>query len=260
MNKMDAIVTAGGIPQPDEPLYPYTQGISKALLDIAGKPMIQWVLDALCEAETIEHIVIVGLPEGSDLNCIKIGGYLPNQGGMLSNLKAGIIKVYEINPNTSHVLLVSSDIPTINAEMVNWVVNTALQTDEDAYYNVITRQVMETRFPESKRTYTHFKDMDVCGGDMNVVRAAISADDELWEKIIAARKSPLKQASLLGFDTLLLMLLRMITLEGAVKRVTKRVGLTGRALICPYAEIGMDVDKPNQLELVRTDIASRLAV
>ena len=29
---MDAIVTAGGIPQPGEPLYEYTQGKSKALL------------------------------------------------------------------------------------------------------------------------------------------------------------------------------------------------------------------------------------
>ena len=44
---MDAIVTAGGIPQPGEPLYEYTLGASKAMLDVVGKPMIQWVLDAL---------------------------------------------------------------------------------------------------------------------------------------------------------------------------------------------------------------------
>lgn len=37
---MDAIVTAGGIPKPDEPLYVRTQGQSKALLDVNGKPMI----------------------------------------------------------------------------------------------------------------------------------------------------------------------------------------------------------------------------
>ena len=43
---MDAIVIAGGIPQPEEPLYEYTQGIPKAMLNIAGKPMVQWVLDA----------------------------------------------------------------------------------------------------------------------------------------------------------------------------------------------------------------------
>ena len=44
---MDAIVIAGGIPQPEDPLYTYSHGDSKALIDVAGKPMVQWVLDAL---------------------------------------------------------------------------------------------------------------------------------------------------------------------------------------------------------------------
>ena len=257
MASMDAIVTAGGIPQPGEPLYEFSLGKSKALLEVSGKPMIQWVLDALCDASTIQHIVIVGLDEDSHLDCHKVGGYLPNQGGMLSNIKAGIAKIYEINPNTQHVLIVSSDIPAITGEMVDWVVTTALQTDEDAYYNVIRRETMEARYPGSNRTYTKLKDMEVCGGDMNVIRASISAKEELWEKIISSRKSPLKQASLIGFDTLLLLLLRQITLDGALKRVTKRIGLTGRAIVCPYAEVGMDVDKPNQLEMVRADLAKQ---
>ena len=32
---MDAIVTAGGIPRPEDPLYKYSHGDSKALIDIA---------------------------------------------------------------------------------------------------------------------------------------------------------------------------------------------------------------------------------
>lgn len=257
--KMDAIVTAGGIPQPGEPLYEYTQGQSKALLDVAGKPMIQWVLDALNAAQSVGNVVVVGLPEDSGLIGSKIGGYLPNQGGMLNNIKAGIAKITSLNPEVRHILLVSSDIPTITSEMVDWVVNTAQQTDEDAYYNIIPRETMEKRFPGSKRTYTRFKDIELCGGDMNVVRASLSTNDEFWEKVIASRKNALKQASLVGFDTLILLLFHAITLEGAVKKVTKRIGLTGRALVCPYAEVGMDVDKPNQLEIVRADLARQKA-
>ena len=257
--KMDAIVTAGGIPQPGEPLYEYTQGQSKALLDVAGKPMIQWVLDALNAAQSVGNVVVVGLPEDSGLIGSKIGGYLPNQGGMLNNIKAGIAKITSLNPEVRHILLVSSDIPTITSEMVDWVVNTAQQTDEDAYYNIIPRETMEKRFPGSKRTYTRFKDIELCGGDMNVVRASLSTNDEFWEKVIASRKNALKQASLVGFDTLILLLFHAITLEGAVKKVTKRIGLTGRALVCPYAEVGMDVDKPNQLEIVRVDLARQKA-
>jgi hypothetical protein len=29
------------------------------------------------------------------------------------------------------------------------------------------------------------------------------------------------------------------------------------AVICPYAEVGMDVDKPVQLEMMRADLAKR---
>ena len=55
---MNAIVTAGGIPQPGEPLYEVTQGGPKALLDIAGKPMVQWVLDALSGSQNLSLIHI----------------------------------------------------------------------------------------------------------------------------------------------------------------------------------------------------------
>ena len=59
---MIAIVTAGGIAAPGDPLYVETQGRPKALIDVAGKPMIQWVLEALHGASRVEHLVVVGLP------------------------------------------------------------------------------------------------------------------------------------------------------------------------------------------------------
>ncbi|MEE9513637.1 MAG: hypothetical protein V3V46_06130, partial [Anaerolineales bacterium] len=78
-----------------------------------------------------------------------------------------------------------------------------------------------------------------------------------WERMVAARKSPFRQAALLGFDLLFLMLIRRITINDAVKRVSNRLGLKGRAVISPYAEIGMDIDKPQQLELVISDLSQR---
>lgn len=253
---LDAVVTAGGIPSPEEPLYPYTQGISKALLDVAGKPMIQWVLDALGQATTINNVIVVGLTEESGVTCQKPLHFIPNQGKMLDNFRAGVRKAQEINPDVKFVVFASSDIPSIKAEMVDWVVNTSMETDDDIYYNVIQRQVMETRFPGSNRTYTHLKGMDVCGGDLNVVRASTASDEsEIWEKISNARKSPLKQAALIGYDTLLLLLLRQLTMEKTIQKVASQLKVNGRGIVCPYAEIGMDVDKPHQLEIMRADLA-----
>lgn len=250
---------AGGIPQPDELLYPYTQGKPKAMLDIGGKPMVQWVLDALSGSERVDNVVLVGLTGESGLTCAKPLTFIPNRISMIENILGGIHKVMEINPSATRVLLVSSDIPGITSEMVDWEVETVSRSDVDLCYNVVTREVMESRYPSSRRTFTKLKGMDVCGGDLNVIRTSVaSMDTDVWEKLIASRKNPVKQAAIMGFDTLLLMLLRVITLDEAVKKVTARLHMTGKAIVCPYAEIAMDVDKPNQLELMRADQANRV--
>lgn len=255
---MDAIVTAGGRPKPEEPLYAYTQGSYKAMLDIAGKPMIQWVLDALSGSEEIDSVVVIGLPPDCNLTCLKPISYIDDQGGMIENVRAGVTRVLENHPEAEYVLTVSSDIPGITSEMVDWVVRTAMETRHDAYYNVITRQVMESRYPGSRRSYIRVKDMEVCGGDMNVLRTSmLDRKEAIWQKIVDARKNALKQAYLIGFDTLLLLVLRLATLDQLAARISKRLQLKGRAIVCPYAEIGMDVDKPHQLEIMRADIASR---
>jgi molybdopterin-guanine dinucleotide biosynthesis protein A len=256
---MDAIVIAGGVPLPGEPLYEFTQGRPKALLDIGGKPMVQWVVDALNQSGTVEQIVIVGLNEDSGLISAKPTAFTPSHGSMLHNIRAGMEKVLELNQNSHHVLTVSSDIPAIQGEMIDWVVNSAMETDHDIYYNVIPRHLMEARYPTSKRSYTRLKDIELCGGDMNVIRArTVTANEELWERIIAARKSVLKQAALVGFDTFFLLLIGQLILESGVKRVCRRLDITGRVLICPYPEVGMDIDKPHQLEILRQDLTQRV--
>ena len=256
---MDAVVTAGGIPQPDEPLYAYSKGKAKALIDVAGKPMIQWVLDALSEAKTIDRVVVIGLSAKSDLTCKKPMTYMSNQGKMLDNLKAGTAKVMELNPKAKFVLFVSSDIPSITSEMVDWIVNTTSKTQDDLYYNVVRREDMEMRFPGSKRTYTPLKDMQVCGGDMNVARTAIvNQNSEFWNKLIEARKNPAAQAAMIGFDIIFKFIFRQLTIDDVIQRVAEKLNLKGRAIVCPFPEVGMDVDKPHQLELMRTDMEKRV--
>ena len=220
--------------------------------------MIQWVLDALEGAKRVDNIVVIGLDDGNGVTCVKPTVFIPTQGGMLDNIRGGVMKVLELNPQSHHVIAVSSDIPAITPEIVDWAIDAAMQTDEDVYYNLVTRQVMEARYPTSKRSFVRLKDVEVCGGDMNVIRTmTVTSNEELWERIVAARKNVLKQAALIGYDTLILLMLRMITLEGAAKKVIKRLNITGRAILSPYAEIGMDVDKPHQLEILRQALAQR---
>jgi NDP-sugar pyrophosphorylase family protein len=256
---MDVVITAGGIPQPDELLYPYTLGKPKALLEIEGKPMVQWVLDALSGAVKVENVVLIGLTEDSGVTCSKPITFIPNKISMIENILGGINKVLEINPSATRVMMVSSDIPAITTEMLDWEVETTLKSDVDLCYTVVKREVVEARYPGSRRTFVKLKDVEVCGGDLNVLHTSVvSINPEIWERLVATRKNPIKQAAIIGFDTLFLMMFRTLTLDAAVKKVTGHLHMTGRAVICPYAEIAMDVDKPNQLEMMRADLKSRL--
>jgi GTP:adenosylcobinamide-phosphate guanylyltransferase len=258
---MDAIVTAGGVPEPGDPLYEYTQGGLKAFLNIAGKPMIQWVLDALDDAGKVGQVVIVGIDDESMLKSNKLAALLPSQGGMLDNIRAGAGKILELNPSAEHVMTVSSDIPAIKPEMINWIVENSERIDYDLYYHIITREVMEARFPTSKRTYVRLKGLEVCGGDLNVLRTRlVLGKDELWDRIIAARKNAMKQAALVGYGTLLQLLMGNLTVESAEKMAAKRLGVSAKGVICPFAEIGMDVDKPHQLEIMQADLSRPVSV
>jgi len=253
---MDAIITAGGIPQPGDPLYTYSKGDSKALIEIAGKPMVQWVLDALGDAKKVDNVIMIGLSPKSELTCKKPLHYISNQGRMLANIVAGVNKSIELNKKTEYVLMVSSDIPALKSDMVDWLVKTAMQTRDDLYYGVCPREVMEARFPTSKRTFTKLKDMEVCGADINIIHVSMTTDHlDTWEELIGNRKSPLRQAAVIGWDTLFQLFTNQLTLQGLVERASERIGIKGRAIIWSQAEPCMDVDKPHQLELMREDFA-----
>jgi GTP:adenosylcobinamide-phosphate guanylyltransferase len=252
---MDAIVTAGGIPQPGDPLYSFSNGNSKALIDIAGKPMVQWVLDALSNSAKVDNVILIGVSPKSGLTCTKPVHYISNQGRMLANIVAGVNKALELNKKTEYVLIVSSDIPGLKGEMVDWLVDTAMQTKDDLYYGVCPQEVMEARYPESHRTYTKLKDVQVCGADMNIIHVSMATTHlDIWEGLIGNRKSPLRSAAVIGFDILFKMFTRQIAMQELVEKASARIGIKGRAIIWSQAEPCMDVDKPHQLEIMREDL------
>ncbi len=255
---MDVIITAGGIPQPDEPLYEYTKGGNKSLLEISGKPIIQWVLDALSDCSMIDNIVVVGLTEENNLKCKHRLYYCPNHGDLLTNILNAVTMMQKINPSLELVLLVSGDLPAITPPMLEWMINEIREKQHDFYYTAVEDATMEKTFPESRRTYLPLKDRRVCGGDVLAVRVTDSLmQNPIWRKLIDTRKNPLKQAAIFGADTLFLIASKMLTVEQIETRISKKLGIKGKVLITPYAEMGMDVDKPHQLEIMRSFLSKR---
>jgi GTP:adenosylcobinamide-phosphate guanylyltransferase len=256
---MDAVILAGGRSDPEDPLFNLTRGGFKSLLPIAGKPMVQWILDALSQTSVFEQIVLVGLPETTQLTC-KIPLILtPDRGSIMQNVKAGAETLLQLQRSPdAYALTISADIPAITPECIEWLAHTVAQSQQDIFYCVVERQVMEARFPGSRRSYINLKGVEVCGGDMNAVRLGEAVrEHELVEQLTASRKNALKQASLIGFGILFKLLIRQLSLEEAEKRICQRLGINGRVILNPYAEVAMDVDKPFQYEIIEKELLKR---
>ena len=253
---IDCILMAGGLPREEDLLYEYTQGKPKALLDLAGKPMAQWVLDALGEAPSVEKIVVAGLEDEGVLSSPKIAQYVPDQGSMLGNAIGAIEWVLEANPEADRVLTCSADIPLLTGPMVERLLAQCTDPTVELYISIVSRERMEQRFPDSRRSYVHFSDGDYAGGDLHVGASYIAHKyRDLWEGLFASRKSALKQAGRLGPAFLARLLARRLSLAELERRVRDKFGINGRALITEDAEIGMDADKPFQLEICRRELA-----
>lgn len=246
---------AGGTIGRGDPIYESARGGPKALMEIAGKPMVQWVVDALNRSQHVDSLFIVGLSEECHLYSGKPVYYLKGGKNLMDSLLTGAYKVVELKPDSGYCLLVSADIPTITGKIIDWLITSANEPGIDIFYSVIPRPVMEQRFPESKRSYIRVKDITICGGDMHVINAQRAINDNaIWKRILESRKFLIRQLMILGFDVLLRVIFRKPTLEEGVKLASRRLGINGRVLISPYAELGMDVDKPHQLKIIENEL------
>ena len=253
-----AVVTAGHSSAEDDPLAEYTRGKSKALIPIAGKPMICHVIEALAGSKYVEHFVVVALDPTAEVQFPVPVEYVPDAGGLLANTEAGFNHALALYPNLDAILLSSSDVPTITSSIVDAFIEECFCTDHDLYYSIVERTVMETRFPGSRRSYVHLREGDFAGGDILLLRPSLGfSHRELLQNLSEARKSPLRQARLLGLWTFVKLITRRLSLSDAEQRARQVLDVRGRGIPFPYAEVGMDVDKPFQLDIARAELEAR---
>ncbi|MEQ8237081.1 MAG: hypothetical protein ABRQ23_09900, partial [Syntrophomonadaceae bacterium] len=124
--------------------------------------------------------------------------------------------------------------------------------DADVYYPITSRAVNERKFPGVRRTYVKLKEGVFTGGNLFLLRSqVIPACVEIGEKLVARRKNPLAIAQLFGLGLVLSYLLGRLSIKQAEKRFYKVSGVRGKGIISPYAEVGVDVDKPDDLKLAQ---------
>ena len=253
---MDCVVTAGGTPGPEDSLYSYTQGKPKALIDMEGRTMLERTIDALQTAHGVDRIVIAGLEDAMGMEFKRpVDKFLPDRGSLVGNAMAGFHWLRESNPDMEAVLFCSSDVPTITGAIVDDFLACCEPYNRAVYYIFVTRQVMEERFPASNRTYVKLKGAEIAGGDLTIGRVEVIDNHEaLWIALTDARKHAWKLARYVGLGTLFKFLTRQMSIGDAENAAGRILQSPVQIVLDPPAELAMDVDKPQQVELLRADL------
>lgn len=246
---VDVLVLAGGS------LKGFTdvQAASKGLIEVGGRPMIDYLIDALRACPSVEKIVVTlptRAPQGAWAS--KTDKVLVGDGSMIENIETGI----KFLGTSAPILITSSDIPLLKPEAVEDFLGRCQKEEGDFYYPIVSRGEMEKQFPGTKRTYATLREGTFTGGNLVLVEPQVFLGNiELTKKVYEARKSPVEMARILGIKFIFKLLLRRLTIKETEERVSGLIKARGRAVITSYAEIAVDVDKDADLELVRSILA-----
>ncbi len=218
----------------------------KSFLPLNGRWMIEWTLEALKSTPDLGEILVF-LPPGEKkkFSGVKVEF---SEDDLLTKLARGV----DFFVRSEWLLLVSGDLPLLTPESLSDFLKRCFYFSADGYYPVLSRETMENKFPHTKRTYGKLKEGCLTGGNVILIRPQVLTDNwSLAEKILAARKKPVQLAQILGFDTVLKFAFRVLTIKEAEERLSRITGYTLKAVFSPFAEIGLDVDKEEDFELVK---------
>lgn len=248
---VDAMILAGG-------LSPWLKDIAgtehRCLVKIGDKRIIDYLIDALQKSDSIRHIVIAARKEALPLlqGTLPDGILLCEADGDLPATAYAAAKALG-SGSTEKLLGVCDDIPLLMPLAVReFLADCHKHPEAELYYPIIPKDACLAQYPHAQRTYGKLSDGIFTGGNMMLVaKKIIPPGQQKAKEIFARRKSPLQLCNWLGWSFIIKLLLHKLTIAEAEKRTSELMEMRCKAIITRHACVGMDVDKPSDLELVR---------
>ena len=250
---LDAVIVAGG--KNNSFLSTDYQEPYEALIKINDIHMVSFVADALYKSQYIKRIIIAG-PKEELSKCILPPSITIVEGGE-TIIETSKRAVEALNHN-ERFLMAATDIPFLTSKAINDFILQCSNKDSDLFYPIITKQIFESKFPGNKRTYATLQEGTFTGGNIFIMKPAVVNEcSAIAEQMISNRKSVFKLCSLLGWNFVIKFCLKILKIEEVEKRVSELLNIKGSAIISNYPELGIDVDKPSDLDFARSILKSK---
>jgi len=255
--RYDALVLAAGR-GPDDPMAKAYEVSHKCSIPVGGVPMLVRVLRTLAACPLIDEITVsIDRPD--------IGAALAAEAGVKARIissdrsaPASVIAAVEKHGARLPLLVTTADHALLSAEMVDYFIRMSAQSGADLTAGLATAGTILEAYPQSKRTFLQFGETKVSGCNLFALNDATGLKAiAFWDRLDQLRKKPLRLIAAFGVKPLLLYATGRLTLERAFGEASRRLRLSARPVLMPFAEAAIDVDKPADKELVEEILASR---
>jgi GTP:adenosylcobinamide-phosphate guanylyltransferase len=247
-----AVVLAGSRPGRDAFAESFGTDI-KALIPVAGEPMVRRPVRALSESQSIGRLIVLSqaaeriaavLPEATEVR--------RSQG----SIAATILDLCN-DPGVEWPLLVTTaDHALLDSATVDEFCNNAATSD--IAVGVVERANVIRRLPNTRRTWLSFRGGAYTGANLFALRSpAVAPAIELWRSVEQDRKKGWRLLSLFGPAVLIGAALRLMSLDQVLDRISVKLRLTIKAVQLSNALAGVDVDKADDHALAEAILEGR---
>ncbi len=227
------------------------QGVSsKALLMIAGKPMLRHVLDAFAPVDAVAGITLCSHPITGFAGPWLAPGRSPCASAIAALDKLG-----------TPLLMTTADHPLLTPAILDqFLARAALQADADICVGMVPLTHILARYPQARRTRLRFKGGSISGANLFLLRTPKARGLlDFWQRLEAHRKSPWRMARILGLASIARYALGVMTLDHLAALLYARTGARIATILLDDPHAAIDVDTAEDLALVRHFLESPTA-
>lgn len=241
-----ALVLAGQRPGVDR-LAAHFGREAKALIPVAGEPMLARVLRALADTPQIARIIVLAqdapaLLEDPSLEWARGDRRIaarPSGRTISGSVRAAIEDPAVGLP----VLVTTADNVMLTPATIAEFIAGAGEADVSVAF--VERDNLESTVGPNRRTWLTFRDGAFTGANLFALKGAASAHAlTFWEGVEADRKSVLRLAAHFGPVLMMRLLLRRMTLAQALAAAGAKLGASAAPVLLSDGRMGVDVDKP----------------
>lgn len=255
---LTALVLAGSR-GPDDPMARAFKVRHKALLPVAGEPMVLRVIRALAATPEIARIVVV--IEAPEVIALLPGLAAAANGKPVTTMPAAG------SPSTSVIaaleqlgtplLVTTADHALLEPAWVSHFV-AARPASADATLALARSEQVMAAAPGTQRTFLRFRGGAYSGCNLFFFATPRASNfAQLWRRVEVLRKQPVKMLGLLGWSFALRYRLGWLSFDAALARLGTLAGGAKAAMVeLPFGRAAVDVDKPDDLALVERLLAA----